>query len=607
MTAPATIMLAKIFIPETEKPATAGKVEIKVEKTAVNVIDAAAQGAGDGLHLALNIGGMLIAFLALIAMVNGILGWVHTLPYMGWLPASLEKIFGIVFAPVAWLMGVPWKDALDHRQPAGHAPGAQRIRGVPGPRADEGARSIRARSPSPPTRCAALRTSAPSPFRSAASARWRPTANRTWRGWACGPWRPEPWPTSCRPASRECCCDRKKPSVYIESRTALRPRHRRGAGQRPGRFRRRTERARRDLRTPRFPAGRASTAVGHAGKLILGKLGGLAVAVMAGRAHLYEGYTPAQVTFGVRVLRQLGVRVHGVHQRRRRHQPDARARRPGADLRPHQPAGLESAGGPERRFPGPALPRHVGRLLAAATAKSPSRWRPNSCIPLARRRLRRDARPQLRDARRDPLPAHHRRGRGGHVHGAGSDRGQPHGHEGAGHLLRHQHGGGHSAAEDQPRGSARNRRDGARHAGAVPEGAAAAAGGVDDRPARSTPRWPSREHAHAPFSKFKVGAALEDATAASTPAATWRTPPTASPSAPSAWPCSRPSPKARASSAASPSPPIPTTLTPPCGACRQILWEFCGDIEIVLVNLRGKTETYHLKDLFPKPFDASYL
>src|SRR5450755_359895 len=110
MTAPATIMLAKIFIPETGKPVTAGRVDIKVEKTAVNVIDAAAQGAGDGLHLALNIGGMLIAFLALIAMCNGILGWVHTLPLMGWLPASLENMFGIVFAPVAYILGVPWKD-----------------------------------------------------------------------------------------------------------------------------------------------------------------------------------------------------------------------------------------------------------------------------------------------------------------------------------------------------------------------------------------------------------------------------------------------------------------------------------------------------------------
>ena len=111
MTAPATIMLAKIFVPETEKPVTAGRVEVKIEKTAVNVIDAAAQGAGDGLHLALNIAGMLIAFLALIAMVNGILGWVHGLPAMGWLPGSLEQIFGVILAPIAWVMGVPWKDA----------------------------------------------------------------------------------------------------------------------------------------------------------------------------------------------------------------------------------------------------------------------------------------------------------------------------------------------------------------------------------------------------------------------------------------------------------------------------------------------------------------
>src|SRR5579871_4758381 len=111
MTPPATIMLAKMFVPEVDKPATAGRVDVRIEKTAVNVIDAAAQGAGDGLHLALNIGGMLIAFLALIAMFNGILGWVHGLPGLHWLPESLEKLFGIVFSPVAWVMGVPWKDA----------------------------------------------------------------------------------------------------------------------------------------------------------------------------------------------------------------------------------------------------------------------------------------------------------------------------------------------------------------------------------------------------------------------------------------------------------------------------------------------------------------
>jgi CNT family concentrative nucleoside transporter len=111
MTAPATIMLAKIFIPETGKPVTAGKVEINVEKTAVNVIDAAAQGAGDGLRLVLNIAAMLIAFLALIAMLNGMLHWAHSAPWLGWLPESLEKLFGIVFAPIAWVMGVPWHDA----------------------------------------------------------------------------------------------------------------------------------------------------------------------------------------------------------------------------------------------------------------------------------------------------------------------------------------------------------------------------------------------------------------------------------------------------------------------------------------------------------------
>jgi CNT family concentrative nucleoside transporter len=110
MTAPATIMLAKMFVPEVEKPVTAGRVDVRVEKTAVNVIDAAAQGAGDGLHLALNIGAMLIAFLALIAMINGMLGWGQTLPGLHWLPVSLEQIFAWLFAPVAWLMGVAWDD-----------------------------------------------------------------------------------------------------------------------------------------------------------------------------------------------------------------------------------------------------------------------------------------------------------------------------------------------------------------------------------------------------------------------------------------------------------------------------------------------------------------
>lgn len=109
MTAPATIMLAKLIVPEVGKPATAGRVEIRTEKTAVNVIDAAAQGASDGLRLVLNIAAMLIAFLAIIALINGILKWIHG--YVGFVPASLESIFGVIFAPIAWVMGVPWQDA----------------------------------------------------------------------------------------------------------------------------------------------------------------------------------------------------------------------------------------------------------------------------------------------------------------------------------------------------------------------------------------------------------------------------------------------------------------------------------------------------------------
>src|SRR5213078_4586120 len=102
MTAPGTIMMAKMMVPETGVPKTMGSVTLKVETTDVNVIDAAGRGTGEGLHLALNVGAMLISFLALIALLNALLGLVHL---------SLPQIFGWVFAPVAWSMGVPWRDA----------------------------------------------------------------------------------------------------------------------------------------------------------------------------------------------------------------------------------------------------------------------------------------------------------------------------------------------------------------------------------------------------------------------------------------------------------------------------------------------------------------
>lgn len=108
MTAPATIMLSKMFIPETGQPVTAGMLTVEIEKPGVNIIDAAARGASDGLYLALNIAGMLIAFLALIAMINGGLGWAHS--YAPWVPVSLQQILGVLFAPVAWLLGITWHD-----------------------------------------------------------------------------------------------------------------------------------------------------------------------------------------------------------------------------------------------------------------------------------------------------------------------------------------------------------------------------------------------------------------------------------------------------------------------------------------------------------------
>ena len=102
MTAPGTIMMAKIVVPETEVPKTMGIVRLEVERTDVNVIDAAGRGTSEGLQLALNVGAMLISFLALVALVNALLGVVHL---------SLQQIFGWVFAPIAWSMGVPWRDA----------------------------------------------------------------------------------------------------------------------------------------------------------------------------------------------------------------------------------------------------------------------------------------------------------------------------------------------------------------------------------------------------------------------------------------------------------------------------------------------------------------
>ena len=110
MSAPAALVMAKLMYPEDGEPVTKGKLSINLEKPDVNVIDAAARGAGEGLGLALNVGAMLLAFLALIAMANALLGWAGGL--VGLEGISFQGILGWILAPLAWFMGVPWVDAV---------------------------------------------------------------------------------------------------------------------------------------------------------------------------------------------------------------------------------------------------------------------------------------------------------------------------------------------------------------------------------------------------------------------------------------------------------------------------------------------------------------
>lgn len=112
MTAPGTLLIAKMLVPETEQAKTAGKVVMSAEEEKTekeeNLLGAIARGTTDGLHLALNIAAMLISFLALIALTNGIMGGIHN--HLRYFPHSLEQVFGYIFWPVAWVIGIPARD-----------------------------------------------------------------------------------------------------------------------------------------------------------------------------------------------------------------------------------------------------------------------------------------------------------------------------------------------------------------------------------------------------------------------------------------------------------------------------------------------------------------
>ena len=134
ISAPAALLIAKVMQPESDTPETLGEVKIHVERRGVNVIEAAAIGASDGMKLALNIGAMLIAFLALLALLDGIIsfsgtivgwiGWRLQFAEQGWDPNwSLSAALGYAFAPIAWLMGIEAKDCL----PAGELLGVKMV------------------------------------------------------------------------------------------------------------------------------------------------------------------------------------------------------------------------------------------------------------------------------------------------------------------------------------------------------------------------------------------------------------------------------------------------------------------------------------------------
>jgi concentrative nucleoside transporter, CNT family len=105
---PAAILLAKVMVPETEVPVTQDTTHVEVEKTSANVLEAAAAGASEGVQLALNVGGMLIAFIAMIALLNGIVAWAGG--RFGIEGLSIQAIMGELLRPLAWVMGVPWSE-----------------------------------------------------------------------------------------------------------------------------------------------------------------------------------------------------------------------------------------------------------------------------------------------------------------------------------------------------------------------------------------------------------------------------------------------------------------------------------------------------------------
>ncbi len=363
---------------------------------------------------------------------------------------------------------------------------------------------------------------------------------------------------------------------------------------------------------PNFPR---STAIGHAGRMVIGNAGDAPVAVMQGRVHFYEGYTPQQVIFPMRVMARMGIRAVLLTNAAGGINKDFKQ---GAlvVLRDHiNLQGFNPLIGPNDDRLGPAISRLDASLLEAVPGGG-AFGRETAGHRVVSGDIRGAFRPELRDACGDSLSADDRRGPGGNVHGAGSDCRGALGNSSAGNLLRDEYGCGNSGSAHHHRGSDRNRR--AREGGfrgLVARDSSTASRGrpqdwgssMSEHDSLIAAARTAREHAYAPYSNFRVGAAVransgrifsgcnvENATYGLTLCA-------------ERVAIFKAISEGERGFEAIAVVTDTDKLTPPCGACRQIIWEFCGDAKVVLSNLHGKIELHQMATLFPKPFDHTFL
>ena len=487
MTAPGTILLAKMLVPETGTPETAGTVKLDDERVDANVIGAAARGTSEGLHLALNVAAMLISFLSLVALVNLLLG---KLGGLAGVSLSLQSILGYAFMPLALVMGVPWKDAfvigdllgtrmvlneLIAYSQARHAEGDAR----PAHLHDRHLRALRLRQlqldRDPDRRHRRARSRAargPGAARAARSARGhvRELPDRLHRRSA---------------AVSERLRRLDEAADLLRSRTPLQPAMGIILGSGLGAFADSLEGAVSVpyAEIPHFPA---STVVGHGGALVIGRCQGVPVAVMKGRVHFYEGYSLEQVVFPARVLGRLGIETLLV------------TNAAGAVNTAFAPGDLmviedhinllgnpligpnEDALGERFIDMSEAYDRGLRDVAEAACRASGVRAQRGVYLALTG--------PTFETPGRDPHVPHARRGRGRHVDGARGDRAAAHGRARGGALLHHQHGGRCPRPEARPSRGARDRRarEGRADRGHPPDRGGRGEAGMKKRPAKAT-------------------------------------------------------------------------------------------------------------------------